>query len=626
MCGIAGILSYSKSKDQSFKDMSSMLYKIKHRGPDDRGIWFESGLCLGHQRLSIVDLSPAGHQPMESATSRYVIAYNGEIYNYQELKKTLENQAGSPKNGWRGHSDTEILLAGFEHWGIEETLKKSIGMFALALWDKKEKSLFLTRDRIGEKPLYYGWQKNSFLFASELKALLAHPDFERIIDNDAIIDYLRWNYIKAPLSIYKNIFKLMPGTYLEIKQSNIINQTIPTLKAYWSLNDAAIAGAESPFTGSYEEAVTNLEQLIKESVRMQSMADVPVGAFLSGGVDSSLVVTMMQQQTCLKVNTFSIGMPDKKFDESKHAAHVASYLGTNHTEYRLSPKDALEIIPSLSEVWDEPFADSSQIPTFLVSKLAKEKVTVALSGDGGDEFFLGYPQYSLIRKLWETRFLRHLPFTYVTSILPKYKKSEKLKKQIKSVVGAWETKDPIKLATYWMDRYRFNNLPINFTQENNEYNSIISSNIELTTALLDAKYYLPDDLMVKVDRASMTHSLETRAPLLDHRIAEFALSLPIEFKVHQKTSKRILRDILYRHVPQKIVDRPKMGFSIPLTEWLRKDLREWANDSLNQLNNKQELFNINEVQAIWNSHLNGADETDKLWGLIMLSSYLKNHE
>lgn len=626
MCGIAGILSYARSKDQSLNDMSSMLDKIKHRGPDDRGIWFESGLCLGHQRLSIVDLSPAGHQPMESASSRYVIAYNGEIYNYQELKKTLENQDASPKNGWRGHSDTEIMLAGFEHWGVEETLKKAIGMFAFALWDKKENSLFLARDRIGEKPLYYGWQKNTFLFASELKALLAHPDFEKSIDHNAIIDYLKWNYIKAPLSIYKNIYKLMPGTYLEIKQSNITSQSISTLKSYWSVNDAAIAGEESPFTGSYEEASAYLEQLIKESVRMQSMADVPVGAFLSGGVDSSLVVAMMQQQTSLKVNTFSIGMPDKQFDESKHAARVADYLGTNHTEYIISPKDALDIIPKLSEIWDEPFADSSQIPTYLVSKLAKEKVTVALSGDGGDEFFLGYPQYSLTRKLWETRFFRHLPFTHIASLLPKYKKSEKIRKQIKSVVAAWETKDSVKLAKYWMDRYRFNNLPISFKQESKEYSGLVLSNVEMTAALLDARYYLPDDIMVKVDRASMIHSLETRAPLLDHRIAEFALSLPIEFKVHQKISKRILRDILYRHIPQEVVDRPKMGFSIPLTEWLRKDLREWASDSLNQLNNKQELFNINEVQSLWNSHLNGVDETDKLWGLIMLSNYLKNHE
>lgn len=411
MCGVAGFIHPGVSRDDSLARLGAMLKTIYHRGPDDWGMWADDShsVTLGHRRLSILDLSPAGYQPMASACGRFVVVYNGEIYNHIELREDLKKSNQLPIGGWRGHSDTETLLACFAAWGIKKTLQSTVGMFALALWDKHDKFLTLARDRIGEKPLYYGWQNELFLFGSELKSLRMHPAFRGEIDWHTASTFLHLNYIPAPSSIYQGVLKLVPGTFLHLSQANIQQRTLPSPVPYWSLEEIAKCGLENPYTGSFSDAVDELELLVRQAVKMQSVADVPVGAFLSGGIDSSTVVSMMQSATTSKVTTFSIGMPDAKLDESKHAATVARYLGTNHVEHVIQPLEALDLIPRLSEIWDEPFADSSQIPTYLVSKLAKKEVTVALSGDGGDEFFLGYSQYAFYQNLWQTRHLGKLP-------------------------------------------------------------------------------------------------------------------------------------------------------------------------------------------------------------------------
>lgn len=625
MCGIAGFIHPGMGTDELSLRVTAMLNRIQHRGPDDGGVWLneQHGLALGHRRLSILDLSPAGHQPMGSACGRFVIVFNGEIYNHLELRKDLEGSGHLPTGSWRGHSDTETLLACFTVWGIEKTLQSTVGMFALALWDKNECSLTLARDRIGEKPLYYGWQNDAFLFGSELKSLHAHPSFKGEMDWNAASSYLRWNYIPAPSSIYQGIYKLIPGTFLQLTQTHVQKKALPTPVAYWSLAEAARKGVESPFTGSFEDAVSELDSLVRQAVQMQSVADVPVGAFLSGGIDSSTVVAMMQSSTTSKVTTFSIGMPDAKMDESAHAAVVARHLGTNHVEHIIQPHEALDLIPRLTEIWDEPFADSSQIPTYLVSKLAKQHVTVALSGDGGDEFFLGYPQYAFYQKLWQTRHLGKLPWNSVfalTSLLSENKKIGLVLRRSKSVVNAWRQPDSQALNRYWIDRYRQGHVPFREQRGVMTLDFPILSDVASTAGLWDAGTYLPDDILVKVDRAAMANSLETRAPLLDHRIIEFAYRLPLEYKFQGGLSKKVLREVLYRHVPKQLVDRPKMGFSIPLAAWLRKELRPWADELIRQT---PDMFDKTVIAQMWREHLSGqCNHTERLWGILMLASFV----
>lgn len=629
MCGITGFINVDTHRDIESSQLMIMLKQIHHRGPDDGGIWIDNhhGVALGHRRLSILDLSPAGHQPMLSGCGRFVIVFNGEIYNHLELRKDLEKSNTLPLGGWRGHSDTETLLGCITAWGIEKTLKSTVGMFAMAIWDKQEKSLTLTRDRIGEKPLYYGWQKGTFLFGSELKSLRAHPAFCNEMNWHAASTFLRMNYIPAPFSIYQGIFKLVPGTFLQFTQDDIQQRALPIPSKYWSLGEVATRGAENIFTGSFDDAVEELETLVRQAVKLQSVADVPVGAFLSGGIDSSTVTAFMQSATTSKVTTFSIGMPDSNMDESQHAAAVARHLGTNHVEHIIQPHEALNLIPRLHEIWDEPFADSSQIPTYLVSKLAKQQVTVALSGDGGDEFFLGYSQYPFFQKLWQTRHLGKLPWHIAfdaLSLIPKNHRIDSVLRRSRSLINAWQQPDTQRLNRFWMDRYRQNDVPLAEQNGLTMLNLPTLNDAATTAGLWDAGTYLPDDILVKVDRASMANSLETRAPLLDHRIIEFAYRLPLEYKLKHGIGKRVLREVLYRHVPREMVDRPKMGFSIPLATWLKNDLRPWAENLLDQIPNDTEHFNKPMIVQLWKEHLSGEREhTEQLWGVLSLQGFAK---
>ena len=629
MCGFAGFIQNNVGQESMSSMMDGMLKSIRHRGPDDGGIWIDEqhGVALGHRRLSILDLSPAGHQPMESACGRFILVFNGEIYNHLDIRRLLEKSNLLPIRGWRGHSDTETLLACFSVWGVEKTLKLTVGMFALALWDKFEQSLTLARDRVGEKPLYYGWQNGVFLFASELKSLRVHPAFSGEIDWHASSTFLRLNYIPAPSSIYHGILKLLPGTFLKLTQANVKQRKCSEVIPYWSQVDVARQGTENPYTGTFADAVDELEILVRQAVQLQSVADVPVGAFLSGGIDSSTVVAMMKSATTSKVTTFSIGMPDVKFDESKHAAAVARHLGTNHVEFTIRPQDVLDLIPGLSDVWDEPFADSSQIPTYLVSKLAKQQVTVALSGDGGDEFFLGYGQYALYQKIWKTRYLGKLPWDFVfDALLPINKgfRASSLLRRTKLLVNAWRQNDVQALNRYWMDRYRQGKVPLMEQHGVKMLDFPVLGDAATTAGLCDAGSFLPDDILVKVDRAAMANSLETRAPLLDHRIIEFAYHLPIQYKLGNGIGKRVLREVLYRHVPRKIVDRPKMGFTIPLGGWLVNELRPWAENLLDQIPDDSDHFNKPMIDQMWREHLSGqCVHTEQLWGMLSLLGFLK---
>ena len=628
MCGITGFINLNEGRDVSLSRLISMLKSIHHRGPDDGGVWFDDnhGVALGHRRLSILDLSPAGHQPMESTCGRFVVVFNGEVYNHRELRKALEGSNHQPIGGWRGHSDTETLLACFAVWGVEKTLRSTVGMFALALWDKQEKNLTLARDRIGEKPLYYGWQNKTFLFGSELKSLREHPSFNQEIDWQAASTFLRFNYIPAPSSIFKGIYKLLPGTYLQLSQEHVQQGSLPTPIAYWSLARAARQGVDNIYTGSFLDAVNELESLVKHAVQLQSVADVPVGAFLSGGIDSSTIAAMMQSATTSKVTTFSIGMLDAGMDESKHAAAVARHLGTNHIEHIIQPYEALDLIPRLPEIWDEPFGDSSQIPTYLVSKLARQHVTVALSGDGGDEFFLGYPQYAFYEKLWQTRQLGKLPWNAAFDLLAPLSGHQiinSILRRSKTIVGAWRQSDAQALNRYWMDRYRQGAVPLSEQRGTTMLDFPTLPNIATTAGLCDAGTYLPDDILTKVDRAAMANSLETRAPLLDHRIIEFAYRLPIEFKLENRLGKKVLREVLYRQVPRQIVDRPKMGFSIPLAAWLRNELRPWADDIISNISIDSEHFNKPMIEQLWKEHLSGKHvQTEQLWSVLMLIAFM----
>ena len=639
MCGITGFIHPGVSPEDSLTRLHAMLAPIHHRGPDDSGTWLDAthGVAMGHRRLSIVDLSPAGHQPMTSACGRYVIVFNGEIYNHQDLRKQVSQSALALQQNlsqtndsavrWRGHSDTETLLACFTASGIEKTLQATVGMFAMALWDKQTNTLTLARDRIGEKPLYYGWQNGAFLFGSELKALRVHPAFVEKTDWHAASTFLRLNYIPAPSSIFQGIFKLVPGSYLQLKPADIEKKILPTPVVYWSLAQAAQQGILNPFKGNFNDAVDALEVLVRQAVQLQSVADVPVGAFLSGGIDSSTVVAMMQSATTSKVTTFSIGMPDAKMDESIHAAAVARHLGTNHVEHIIQPQEALDLIPRLSQIWDEPFADSSQIPTFLVSYLAKQQVTVALSGDGGDEFFLGYPQYAFYQKLWRLRHLGKLPWESAFNLIEPYESrmgATAFLRRTKSIVGAWQQPNAQLLSRYWVDRYRNCAVPLTEQQGATTLDFPVQGDTASTAALWDAGTYLPDDILVKVDRAAMANSLETRAPLLDHRIIEFAYSLPLHYKLDGEVGKKVLREVLYRHVPRKIVDRPKMGFSIPLAEWLKKELRPWVEELLNQIPQDSEHFNKLAINKLWIEHLSGKQaHTEELWGILNLIAFIK---
>lgn len=647
MCGITGFWQVNNfSADGARAVATTMAERIAYRGPDDYGVWLDesSSLALAHRRLSIVDLSPAGHQPMPSASGRYVIAFNGEIYNHQELRQELEKSA---EHDWRGHSDTETLLAGFEAWGIEATLKKAVGMFAIALWDRSERVLTLARDRIGEKPLYYGFQNDTLLFGSELKAIKAHPDFIGEIDRDVLCLYLRHCYIPAPYSIYKGIRKLLPGTFLQFPLGDGGADALRTLspRSYWSLQQVTEYGMANPFVGSEAEAVSALEAQLKQSIGLQMMADVPLGAFLSGGIDSSTVVALMQTQSARPVKTFTIGFDEDGFNEAVYAKAVAEHLGTEHTELYVPASQAREVIPHLGSMYDEPFADSSQIPTFLVSQMAKSHVTVSLSGDAGDELFCGYNRY-LLADTWEK--LACVPFSLrkiagqsvnlvpVTAWDAVFGKIGKVKSMPQNMSGKLN-----KFAHRLEKVDSVDDLYYSLVSEIDQPEQIVLGAREPASWLtevglrlgyadhksqmmfMDAMTYLPDDILVKVDRAAMANSLETRVPFLDHRVIELASTLPVSMKLKDGKTKWILREVLYRYVPRRLIERPKAGFGIPLNEWLRGPLREWAETLLDEQRLQREgYFDVKSVRELWLAFVKGGNNYTLLWNILMFQAWM----
>ena len=648
MCGLTGFLQPALlSVEAASSVVTTMSDRIVSRGPDDFGVWLdvEAGIALAHRRLSILDLYPAGHQPMVSASGRYVIAFNGEIYNHHILRKDLQSIGECA--GWRGHSDTETLLAGFDTWGITATVEKSIGMFAFAVWDKEARTLTLGRDRLGEKPLYYGWQGEIFLFGSELKALRVHPAFRAEVDRNALALLMRHNYIPAPYSIYQGIHKLLPGSLLTVSLQN--RNTQP--QRYWDARQVVADGLAQPFIGSPDEAVDALDKLLRDAVAQQMMADVPLGAFLSGGVDSSTIVALMQAQSNRPVRTFTIGFHEAGYNEAEHAKAVARHLGTDHTELYVSPQQALDVIPRLPSLYCEPFADSSQIPTFLVSQLARQHVTVSLSGDAGDELFGGYNRYVLGQRLWGK--LSRLPVglrqglaqmlssvsPYVWNrllgpmqkLLPSSLAHANIGDKLHKGAGVMAARTPAELYRLLVSHWpQPSELVIGATEPPTVLTDLDqqpqTDHFVHQMMALDMLTYLPDDILTKVDRAAMGVSLETRVPLLDHRVVEFAWRLPLDYKLHDGVGKWPLRQVLYKYVPRELIERPKMGFGVPIDSWLRGPLREWAEDLLDERRLRREgYFNPEPIRVKWLEHLSGKRNWQyHLWDVLMFQAWLEN--
>jgi len=637
MCGIAGVLNLAAgSREQLERNAAAMAESLAHRGPDDYGLWSdpEAGVILTHRRLSIVDLSPAGHQPMISADGRFVITYNGEIYNFEELRPELEARGIK----FRGHSDTEVMLEAFAAFGIEATVTRLIGMFTIGLWDRRARTLTLIRDRLGIKPLYWARLGGLFLFGSELKALRAHPGWTPRIDRLAVAAFMRHNYIPAPYTIYEGVRKLEPGTILTLRAGNE-----PRIERFWDARAVARAGLADPLQSDETDLTDRLETLLRDAVRRRMVADVPVGAFLSGGIDSSTVVALMKAANAGPVRTYTIGFELPGFDEAAHSAAVAKHLNTDHTELTVTAKEALDVIPQLPNIYDEPFADPSQIPTYLVSAMTRKHVTVALSGDGGDELFAGYNRYQLASRMWQglsllPRQLRQGLAASIVSVSPDRwsrllsflpaaicpaQVGDKLHK-LATVIGLADANAIYRrLVTHWE--------PAEVMPGVEEYKGVlwgpgiakeIPGFLE-QMQLMDLVTYLPDDILTKVDRASMAVALEARVPLLDHRVVEFAWRLPRAAKIRRGTSKWLLRQVLDRHVPKHLIDRPKMGFGIPLGEWLRGPLRDWAETFLNERRLQEaNLLDVTSVRQRWLEHLEGRRNWQYLiWDVLMLETW-----
>jgi asparagine synthase (glutamine-hydrolysing) len=652
MCGLTGIFDVHRTQPPEALEAATlrMTSTLHHRGPDDQGVWVDAaaGIALGFRRLAIVDLSPHGHQPMESASGRYVLAFNGEIYNFEELRKELSG-VGDQAAPYRGHSDTEVMLRAFEVWGVADAVRRFVGMFAFALWDRKERVLYLARDRFGEKPLYYGWQGSAFIFGSELKALAAFPGFQGDLNREALTSFLQFGYVPAPASIYDGIHKLLPGTILALKSSDPTARPEPV--AYWSAQEAARGALTDPFTGSEQDALRERDHLLHQIIHNQMIADVPLGAFLSGGIDSSLVVSIMQALSSRPVRTFTIGFEEADYNEAESAKRVAGHLGTDHTELYVTPKVAMEVIPRLPVLYDEPFADSSQIPTFLVSQLAVQHVTVSLSGDGGDELFGGYAWYRRAHNLWNKMGRVPRPIRAAVgkamSVMP---------------VGAWDcalgglqgvlpqhlrrdaTGDKVHKLAHLLERGSSpESMHRMLVSRWNGDSAIVLGAPQCPPTLdqvagglgnsehpihrlmyADTMTYLPDNILAKVDRASMGVSLESRAPLLDHRLYEFAWRLPMSMKVRNDQGKWLLRQLLHRYVPPAIVERPKMGFCVPIDSWLRGSLRDWARDLLDETRLRQDGFlNPGPILEKLNQHISGQRNWQHhLWNVLMFQAWL----
>lgn len=648
MCGIAGFCNFRGDWQKNIERMCDMMV---HRGPDAAGVWASEDhrVVLGHRRLAIVDLSPAGAQPMLSHDERYVIAYNGEIYNHGAIRKKL--LAEGKVRGFRGSSDTETLVEAIAAYGLSDTLKMAKGMFAIALFDKREHALFLARDRVGEKPLYYGMLKDdikngenekTFVFASDLRSIASLDGFTNPVNVDVLGDYMRYGYIPAPFSIYRGIWKLEPGKILKVKSPFDKLEII----TYWSMMETAVSGQKNRFRGTASEAADELERLLREAIAGQMVADVPVGAFLSAGIDSSTVVSLMQAQSAGKVKTFTIGMWEEQFNEAPTAKEIAAHLGTEHTEVYITEEDARGVIPSLAGMFGEPFADSSQIPTYLVSKITREHVTVSLSGDGGDELFCGYNTYYSIPRIWNkvrklsaamrvpgSALLRvfspvlgasaaaRARLLGARSIEDLYLRSEigegldLIRRDLRAQTldfALWDAVQSRAAGRTWMDDYPAGLL------EDGQHNLM----------LMDLLMYHPDDILTKVDRTAMAVSLETRVPMLDRDVVEFAWTLPLAYRNENGVRKKILRDILYRHVPRELMERPKKGFSIPLHQWLRQPgLREWAESLLEPARlNRQGLLNVTNVGKLWDDYIMRNAWKPQIWHILMFQQWLEDEK
>jgi asparagine synthase (glutamine-hydrolysing) len=645
MCGIAGYWHTKSTPEHPLEFLNRMGTALAHRGPDDSGTFHdvEAGIGLAFRRLSILDLSAEGHQPMVSASGRYIIVFNGEVYNFEEIK----TEVGT--HNWRGRSDTEVMLEAFERWGVEPAVQRFVGMFAFGLWDRQERKLHLVRDSLGIKPLYYGRAGSAFVFASELKAIWQHPDFNGEIDRDALALYMRHNYVPSPHCIYKGLQKLQPGCILTLDSATVA----PQIRRYWSAREVARAGQQSPLRVGDAEAVEQLHQLLLRAVRLRMISDVPLGAFLSGGVDSSTVVALMQAQSQRPIKTFTIGFHEEGYNEAVDAKRVAQHLRTDHTELYISPKEALDVVPMFPAMYDEPFSDPSQIPTYLISKLARHDVTVSLSGDGGDELFGGYDRYALTKYIWN--FMKAFPvpirtlaasmlqavppdrmdtaFRMLLPLLPKSLHHGALGDKAHKLADLFSLDGP--QALYYRALSHWKNpseIVLNSCEPDTVRECIaeISANtsIEESMMLTDLLQYLPDDILTKVDRASMAVGLEARVPLLDHRVVEFAWKLPLKLKIRRRSTKWILRQVLQRYVPRNLTERPKMGFGVPIDRWLRGPLRDWAESLLSeQTLSGHGLFNVQHIRKKWREHLSGDRNWQYLlWDVLLFQDWYLQHK
>lgn len=650
MCGITGIwLTANRGTEGTAlgHTVQRMADALAHRGPDDAGVWVDAdvGVGLGHRRLSIIDLSPAGHQPMLSVDGQLVMAFNGEVYNFGDLRRQLEGLGHS----FQGGSDSEVMLAAFRQWGVEAAVRRFVGMFAIALWDRGEQRLWLIRDRLGKKPLYWGRVDGALVFASELKAFCALEGFSRRLDKSVVPLFLRYGYIPSPHCIYEGLGALDPGSLMTLKGGQV-----ERMARYWDLGEVVEASDASPWRGSEPEAAAELERTLLDAVRARMISDVPLGAFLSGGLDSSLIVALMQAQSSRPVRTFTIGFEEESYDESPHAEKVARHLGSDHTTMRVTQSDALAVVPLLPQIYDEPFADSSQIPTYLVSKLARAELTVALTGDGGDELFAGYNRYAVIAGDWRRRqsmpaiarfaVARGLraatgpPFAWALSgLVPLL---WLLGKRVGSIAERIRRRGML-LEQMPFERYYslHGSSALNPEPERWLVPSPCSADqlLDPVTAherpdaiesmmLLDLRQYLPDDILVKVDRASMAVALETRAPLLDHRVVELAWRFPLAFKTDGVIGKLLLRKVLEKYVPKALWDRPKMGFGMPFGEWIIAELREWAEDLLAADRLAEVgIWRVKAVRRAWREHLSGAhDHRNLLWPVLMIEAWRRH--
>jgi asparagine synthase (glutamine-hydrolysing) len=649
MCGITGFLDISNTTNHETLQsvIRRMTDRLVHRGPDDSGEWLDvkRGIALGFRRLSILDLSPTGHQPMLSADGRFVIVFNGEVYNFAKLRTELARLG----HCFRGHSDTEVMLAAVCQWGIQPAVQRFNGMFAFALWDRRENLLTLVRDRLGIKPLYYGWAGKVFLFGSELKALKAHPLFQGEIDRNALVLYLRHNCIPAPYTIYKGFRKLLPGTILTLSGNQMVEITDPL--PFWSARETAESGVAHLYKGSNQEAIAELDGLLRESIRERMVADVPLGAFLSGGVDSSAIVALMQAQSSRPIQTFTVGFHESGYNEAEDAKAIAAHLGTDHTELYVTPQEAQAVIPRLPDLFDEPFADSSQIPAFLIAELARRHVTVSLSGDGGDELFGGYNRYFWAQRIWKS--VGWLPGSFRTfgsdalnrtspsgwesllsnRIIPRRLRVSEPGEKIRKIGEVLSADDPaavyMNLVSHWKD-------PTAIVIGGVEYPTLLTRRDAWAhlpdhiswMMFMDLATYLPDDILTKVDRVSMGVSLEERAPYLDdHRLVEFAWRLPLRMKMRNGQGKWLLRQVLYQYLPRKMFERPKQGFGVPIDTWLRGPIKGWSEELLGEQRLKDEgFFNPEPVRQKWQEHLEGKHNWQyHLWDILMFEAWYEKN-